>query len=151
MTDYIKPNAWKKPDTIFLHVETNGFTKSINTMKNIRTCVEAIRELHNSENIQIGFSSIIDQSNKDFSKEISELNFRVKKYCLGRRFIYVDNSNINESCLKNSKLHPNKKDTNFFSKNFLTSLDVILNSSRNTKNIDNTNHNLKKVMILVKC
>ena len=62
---------------------------------------------------------------KDFSKEISELNVKRKKYCLGRGFIYVGNDNINESCLNNSKLHLNKKDTIFFSKNNLTSLDVI--------------------------
>ena len=66
MIDYIKPIARKKPDAIFLHVETNGFTKSINTIKNIRACVEAIRELHNPENIQIGFSSIMHRSDKDF-------------------------------------------------------------------------------------
>ena len=67
MTDYIKPIARKKPDTILLHVGTNDLTKGINTMKNVRKCVEAIRELDNSENIQIGFSSIVHRSDKDFS------------------------------------------------------------------------------------
>ena len=33
--------------------------KNMNTMKNVRKCVEAIRELDNSENIQIGFSNIM--------------------------------------------------------------------------------------------
>ena len=122
---YIKPIARKKPDTILLHVGTNDYTKGINTMKNVRKCVEAIRELDNSENIQIGFSSIMHRSHKDFSKEISELNVKLKKYCLGRGFIYIDNDNINESCLNNSKLHLNKKGTSLFSKNISTSLDVI--------------------------
>ena len=125
MTDYIKPMARKKPDTILLHVGTNDLTKGINTMKNVRKCVEAIRELDNSENIQIGFSSIVHRSDKDFSKEISELNVKMKKYCLGRGFIYIDNDNINESCLNNSKLHLNKKGTSLFSKKISTSLDVI--------------------------
>ena len=40
----------KKPDTILLHWRTNDLTKGINTMKNIRKCMEAIRELDNSEN-----------------------------------------------------------------------------------------------------
>ena len=48
MTDYIEPIARKKPDTISLHVETNDLTKGINTMKNVRKCVEAIRELDRS-------------------------------------------------------------------------------------------------------
>ena len=42
--------ARKKPDTILLHGGTNDLTKGINTMKNIRKCMEAIRELDNSEN-----------------------------------------------------------------------------------------------------
>ena len=95
MIDYIKPIARKKPDTIFLHVETNDLTKCINIMKNIKKCVEAIRELDSSEIIQIGFSSIMYRSDKDFSKEISKLNVKLKKYCLGRGFIYGDSDNIN--------------------------------------------------------
>ena len=83
--DYIKPIASKKPDTILLQVETNGLTKGINTMKKY---VEAIRKLDNSENIQIGFSIIMNRSDKDFSVEISELNVKLKKYCLCRGFIY---------------------------------------------------------------
>ena len=59
MTYYIKHIARKKPDTILLHVGTNDLAKGINTMKNVRKCVEAIGELDNSENIQIGFSSIM--------------------------------------------------------------------------------------------
>ena len=106
-------------------------------MKNVRKCVQAIRELDNSGNIQIGFSSIMYRSDKSFSKEISELNVKLKKYCLGRGFIYIDNNNVNESCLNKSKLHLNKKGTNFLSKNILT-------SSTDAKNNDNTNHNLKK-------
>ena len=89
LIDYIEPIARKKPDTVFLHVGTNDLIKGINTMKNIRKCVEAIRELDNSENIQIHFSSIMNRSDKDFSNEISVLNIKLKKYCLGRGFIYV--------------------------------------------------------------
>ena len=89
MIDYIKPIARKKADTILLHLETNDLTKGINCMKNIRNCVEAIREMDNSEYIQIGFSSIMNISDKDFSKEISELNVKLKNYYLGRGFNYV--------------------------------------------------------------
>ena len=147
---YIKPIARKKPDTILLHVGTNDLTNGTNTMKYIQKCVEAIRELDNSENIQIGFSSIMHWSEKKFSKEINELNVKLKRYCLGRGFIYVENVNINESCLNNSKLHLNKKSTNLFSKNISTSQNVIWNVLTDTKDTVNTNHNLKKVMILIK-
>ena len=65
---------------------------------------------------------IINRSDKDFSKEICELNLKLKKYCLGRGFVYVNNDNINESCL--NKLDLDKKGTNLFSKNISTLLDV---------------------------
>ena len=70
MIDYIKPFARKKLDTILLHVGKNDLTKGINTMKNIKKCVKAIRELDNSEYIQIGFSSIMNRSDENFQKKL---------------------------------------------------------------------------------
>ena len=99
----------------------------------ISESVEAIRELDNSENIQIG-------CDKDFLKKISEL----KKYCLGRGFIYVDKDNINEYSLNDSKLYLNEKGASLFSKNISAFLDVTWNASTDAKDIDNTNHNMKK-------
>ena len=84
-----------------------------------------IRELDNTENIQIGFSSIIQRSDKEFSNEIKETNIKLKNYCLGKGFIFVDNDNINVSCLNNSKLHRNKKWTQRLAKDILSSLDNI--------------------------
>ena len=109
--DYVKTVARKKPDTLIIHVGTNELTKGVNTMKKVRKCVEAVRELHNTENIQIGFSSIIQRTDKDFSNEIKETNIKLKNYCLSKGFIFVDNGNINDSCLNNSKLHLSKKET----------------------------------------
>ena len=54
-------------------MRTNDLKKDTNTMKNIRKHVEAIRELETSENIYIGFYSIVHRSDKSFSKEISLL------------------------------------------------------------------------------
>ena len=58
----------------------------------------------NTENIQKKFSNFIQRTDKDFSNKIKETNIKLNHYCLGRGFIFVDNDNINESCLKNSKL-----------------------------------------------
>ena len=78
-----------------------------------------------TENIQIEFSSIIQRTDKDFSNEIKETNIKLKNYCLGKGFIFVDNDNINESCLNNSKFHLNKKWTQRLAKNILLFLDNI--------------------------
>ena len=90
-------------------------------MKKVRKCEEVIRKIDNTENIQIGFSSIIQRADKDFGNEIKETNIKLKNYCSGKGFIFVDNDNINESCLNNSKLHLNKKGTQRITKNILSS------------------------------
>ena len=82
-------------------------------------------ELDNTENIQIGFYSIIQRTDKDFSNEIKETNIKLKNYWLGKGFIFVDHDNINESCLNKSKFHLNKKGTQRLAKNILSSLDNI--------------------------
>ena len=117
MVDYEKPVARKKPDTLISHVGRNDLAKGVNIIKKVRKCVEVIWELDNTENIQIGFSSIIQRSDKDFSNEIKETNIKLMNYCLGKGFIFIDNDNINKSCLNNSELHLNKKGTQRLAKN----------------------------------
>ena len=120
MVVYVKPVARNKPDTLIIHVGTNDLTKGVNTMKKVRKCVKVIRELDNTENIQIGFSTIIQRCDNDFSNEIKETNIKLKNYCLGKGFIFADNDNIDESCLNNSKLHLQR-----LAKNICSSLDNI--------------------------
>ena len=118
MVDYVKPEAKKKPDALLIHVGTNDLTKGVNTMSKVRKSVEVIPELENTENIQIGFPSIIQRTDKDFTYEIKETNIKLKTYCLGKWVIFVDNGNINKSFLNNSKLHLNKKGTQRLAKIF---------------------------------
>ena len=122
MVDYEKPVARKKPATLIIHVGTNDLIKGVNTMRKVSKCVEIIRELDNTENNQIRFSSIIQRTDKDFSNEIKETNIKLKNYCLGKGFIFVDNDNINEYCLNNSKLYLNKKGTQRIAKNIFCHL-----------------------------
>ena len=122
MVDYEKPAARKKPATLIIHVGTNDLIKGVNTMRKVSKCVEIIRELDNTENSQIRFSSIIQRTDKDFSNEIKETNIKLKNFCLGKGFIFVDNDNINEYCLNNSKLHLNKKGTQRIAKNIFCHL-----------------------------
>ena len=64
-------------------------------MNKVRKSVEVIRELDNTENIRIGFSTIIERADKDFSNEIKETNIKLKNYCLGIfGFIFVDNDKM---------------------------------------------------------
>ena len=42
---------------------------------------------------------------------------KLKNYCEVKGSIFIENANINESGLNNSKLHLNKKGTNIFTQN----------------------------------
>ena len=142
MVVYEKPIAGKKLDTLIIHVKANDLTKGINAMKKVRKCVEVIRVLDNTENIQNKFSNIIQRTDKDFSNKIKETNIKLNHYCLGKGFIFVDNDNINESCLNNSKLHLNKKGTQRLTKNILSSLDNIWYAKTHNIGCDITNRQL---------
>ena len=121
MLDYIKPIAWRKPDTLIIHTGTSGLTNDANTMKKVRKLVKVVREIDESEKIKISFSSIIYRKDKDLENERNEVSVKLKKYCEGKGFVFIENDNINESGLNNSKLHLNKTGTNFLNKN-ITSL-----------------------------
>ena len=79
-------------------------------------------ELNNKENIQLGFCNNIQRSDKDSNNEIKETNIKLKSYFFGKGFIFVDNDNINESCLNNNKLYLNEKGTQRLASNILSSL-----------------------------
>ena len=65
--------------------------------------MKVIREIDVDEEIKIGFSSIICRADKNLEKERIEINTKLKRYCEGKGFIFVENNNINESGLNNSK------------------------------------------------
>ena len=56
----------------------------------------------------------------DINKEedIVSTNKKLQKYCKGNEFFFIDNSNIDASCLNKSKLHFNRKGTSYLANNF---------------------------------
>ena len=104
MVDYVRTLTRKKPDFIIIHVSTNDLTEGVNMMSKL----SAIKEVDSTRNIQLGFSSIIQRADKNYGKEIKDINTRLKSYCLGKGLIFVPNSNIDESCPNNIKRHSSK-------------------------------------------
>ena len=142
MLDYIKPIARRKPDTLIIHTRTNDVTNGVNTMKKVRKLVKVVRETNESEKIKIGFSSVIYRKDKDHEDKRNEVNVKLKKYCKGKGFVFIENDNIIESGLNNSKLHLNKKGTNILTQNIKRSFNQFWSSDRHTHEVDITNSNL---------
>ena len=64
----------------------------------MRDLVKCICDLDRNVEIQISFSSIISRQDRKPEKDINETNTKLRKYCEGKEFIFVDNRDINESC-----------------------------------------------------
>ena len=65
----------------------------------------------------MGFSGIVARGDKN-KEDIVSPNNRLEKYCKGNEFFFIDNSNIDASCLNKSKLHLNRKGTSYLANNF---------------------------------
>ena len=75
---------------------------------------------------------------------INETDTKLREYYEGKELIFVDKSNINESCLNNSKLYLNKKNSNMLSSNIKKLLCQVWCSQTRTHNIDIINQTLIK-------
>ena len=105
---------------MIIHTGTNDLTNGVNTMKRARKLVKVVLEIDESEKIKIGFSSVIFRKDKDLE---DERNMKLKKYCEGKGFVFIENDNISESGVNNSKLHLNKKGTNILNQNIKRSFN----------------------------
>ena len=68
--------------------------------------------------IKLGFSSIFARGDINKEENIVSTNNRLEKYCKGNEFFFVDNNNIDTSCLSKTKLHLNRKGTSDLANNF---------------------------------
>ena len=116
MLDYIKPTVRRKPDVLVIHTGTNDLTNGVNTMKEVRQLVKCVKELDKEEEVKIGFLSVINRSGRNLEKGIIDPNHKLMWYCEGNH-LFIDNNNINKSCLNNSKLHLNHEGTNILCQN----------------------------------
>ena len=122
IVDFIKPVIRQKTDAVIIHAGSNDLTNDTKTMKQVRKIAKTILEMEDSGKLGIGFSGIIERADRNFKDQIEETNDKLKRYCEGNGFVYVDNDHINEKSLNKSLLHLNKADNKLFSKNLLNCL-----------------------------
>ena len=116
--DYIKPTIRQKPDIVIVHSGTNDLTKDVNTMNRVRKVVAAVKEIDTEGKIKLGFSGIVARGDINKEEGVVSTDKRLEKYCKGNEFFFIDNSNIDASCLNKSKLHLNRKGTSYLGNNF---------------------------------
>ena len=116
--DYINPSIRQKPDIVIVHSGTNDPTKDVSTMNRFLKVVAAVKEIDTEGKIQFGFFGIV--ARRDINKEEHNVstNNRLENHCKGNEFFFIDNSNIDASCLNKSKLCLNRKGTSYLANNF---------------------------------
>ena len=103
--NYIKPELRQKPDIVIVHCGTNDIPNNINTVKKIKKLVKEIEE-NNLENIlQVAISSIIKRYDQDYNEEIQSINDKLQRFCTSKGLSFIDNNNIDKSCLNKGKFH----------------------------------------------
>ena len=92
-------------------------------MKNIRKIVKSIRDC--SGNTQLLFSGIINREDWNYNDKISEINTRMASYSEGQKLIFINNNNINRTCLNRLTLHLNNRGYSKFSLDLIESMKSI--------------------------
>ena len=127
LIDHIKPAIRKNPEIVVIHTSTNDLQNNCNIVKKAKKLVSAVKEVDKDNSIKIAFSSTINREDEDFKDKINDINNKLKRYCNSAGMDFIDNSNIDGSCLNRGKLHLNRKGTAALAKSvcrFVRSLPV---------------------------
>ena len=107
--DYIKPELPHKPDVVIIHCGTNDIENEINTIKKIKKLVKEIDEYDKQTPPKVVISSLIKRYDKDFNDDTANANEKLQRFCNGKGLSFIDNNNIDRSCLNKGKLHLNRR------------------------------------------
>ena len=114
--DYIKPELRHKPDVIIIHCGTNDIENEINTVKKIKKLVKEIDKYVKQNLPKVVISSLIKRYHKDCNGDIAGIN--EKLFCNSKGLSFIDNNNIDRSCLNKGKLHLNRRGSSYLANNF---------------------------------
>ena len=89
---------------------------NVNTLQKIRKVISTIKENDTDNNNEIVSSSIIQHFGHDFEYKVNETNRKLEKLCKGKSMIFINNSNIDNTCLNRTKLNLNKSGTSLLIK-----------------------------------
>ena len=108
LVDHIKPIARKRPDLVLIHFGTNDITNSVDTEEFMQKVIDYLHKESPNTDISVSLCTRrFDQPGHD--KKIAACNNVLKGICARSNLQYIDNSNIDESCLGIKKLHLNRK------------------------------------------
>ena len=87
---------------VIIHTGTNDIQNNVDILQRIRKVISTIKECDTDNNIEIALSSIIHGSDHDFEDKTNEANRKLEHLCKGKAMIYINNKNIDSTCLNRS-------------------------------------------------
>ena len=118
MCDYTKPELRHQPDAIILHCGTNDIPNEINTLKKLKTSLKEIEGYDTHKKPQVVISGLIKRYDQDFNEDIKSINKNIQSLYTSKVLSFIDNSNIDKSCLNRSNLHLNRRGSSFLANTF---------------------------------
>ena len=118
MCDYIKPELRHQPDVIILDCGTNDIPNEINTLKKLKKLLKEIEGYDTHKKPRLVISGLIKRYDQDLNEDIKSINGKIQSLCTSKGLPFIDNSNIDKSCLNKSKLHLNRRGLYFLADNF---------------------------------
>ena len=118
MCDYIKPELRHQPDVIILHCGTNDVPNEINTLKKLKKLLKETEGYDTHKKPQVVISGLIKRYDQGFNEDIKSINEKIQNLCTSKGLSFIDNSNIDKSCLNRTKLHLNRRGSSFLVNNF---------------------------------
>ena len=94
-------------------------------LKKIKKLVKEIDEYDKQNPPKVVISSLIKRYDKDFNDDIANINEKLQRFWYGKGLSFIDNNNIDRSCLNKGKLHLNRRGSSYLAnkiKKFVGSL-----------------------------
>ena len=117
MCDYIKPELRHQPDVINLNCGKNDILNEINTLKKLKKLLKEIEGYDTHKKPQVVIYSLIKRYDQDFNEDIKSINENIQSLCTSKGLSFIDNGNIDKSCLNRSKLHLRRRVSSFLANN----------------------------------
>ena len=68
--------------------------------------------------LKLSFSSLIKRYHQDFNDDIANINEKLQRFCNSKGLSFIDNNNIDRSCLNKDKLHLNRRGSSYLANDF---------------------------------
>ena len=99
LIDHIKAAISKTPDILIIHEGTNDLQNNCNNVKKAKKLVIAVKDVDKDHSVKTAIFRIITCEDEDFKDKINYVNNKLKNYFNSVGMDFIDNSNIDASCL----------------------------------------------------